>query len=708
MTARATGDTMLRRLAGLPAVRRIRRLAADPRGAEPLLVGLAVAVGLGTGVLAVALINAIRAVQTLAWSGDVALWQVVLVPTAGAFLVGLLVRYWMPEAGGGGVGEVMTSIALHGGRMRAGLAFGKLVTSALNIGTGASGGREGPITQIGGSLGSTVGRVLALNEDQKRALIAGGAGAGIAASFNAPIGGMLFALEVILGGFRARYLQVVVVACVVASVTARELIGPALIYNPPQYRLGHPRELLLYALLGLAAAALSVAYIRGEDAVGVLSSRLSLWPPLRLAMGGLAVGVIALLVPEVLGTGDHVPPAPGALAEPIADMLRGGDGGIGAAESPWAIAALMLGLMVAKLVATTFTLGTGNSAGSFSPAVFMGAALGGAFGHAALALMPGATVEPGAFALVGIAAVVGGAIRAPLTAVLLAFELTGDYGLVLPLMLATGIATMVADRWQPQSLYMLPLRRRGIVYGEPEHIDILQTVTVREVMTLKPETVPATLPLSELHDKLRRSRQHAFLVMDGDALLGVVTMSDLQRIAENTADLLGDGGPGLGLTAGDVCTRRPATVTPSDPVFRAVRRMATLDVGRLPVVAEDDHSRVLGLVRRSDVVNAYQRAVHRSLGTQQRAESTRLRNLSGMQLSELVIDAASPVAGSALRDVALPAHTLITTIRRSGDVVLPQGETVLLAGDELVVLSAPGAVEELRHMVMGAGRDTAS
>ncbi|HWH31981.1 MAG TPA: chloride channel protein, partial [Egibacteraceae bacterium] len=560
-----------RSLARLAVVRRVRRLAADSRTAEPLLLALAVAVGLGTGLLAVGLIEGVELVQRLAWGGDIPPWRVVAVPAAGALLVGVLVTYWMPEARGGGVGEVMTSIALHGGRMRPGLALGKLATSALNLGTGASGGREGPITQIGGSVGSSIGRLLALDEEQKRALIAAGAGAGIAASFNAPIGGMLFALEVILGGFRARYLQVVVVASVVASVTAREIVGPELIYDPPPYRLGDPRELLLYAVLGLAAAAVGIAYIRGEDAVGIWVQRLRLWPPLRLAVGGLGVGVIALVVPEVLGTGDRLPAVPGTMREPIADMLAGGGGGIaGDGAGAWTLAGLLLVLLAAKLLATVLTLGTGNSAGSFSPAVFLGAALGGAFGHAAVTLLPASEVSPGAFALVGMAGVLGASVRAPLTAILLAFELTGDYGMVLPLMLTTGIATMIADRLQPESLYTLPLRRRGIVYGEPEDVDIMQTVQVAEIMTREPVTVPADLPLRELHERFRRTRLHGFPVVDGDRLVGVVTLADLNRVAETTGDLMAQGGPGEGLRASDICTRNPLTVTPGDPVFRAV------------------------------------------------------------------------------------------------------------------------------------------
>jgi CIC family chloride channel protein len=693
----------VRQVAAHRSVRRVRLLANDPRATDSVLLALAAAVGFATGLLAVALIEAVELVQRLVWGpfdgGWPTMLAVLLIPALGGLTVGILFASWLPQIRGGGVSEVMRDVALHGGRMPGAVPPAKLAATAINLGTGASGGREGPIVQIGGAVGSLFGRMLTLDEEQKRALIAAGAGAGIAASFNAPIGGMLFALEVIIGGFRARYLQLVVVASVVGSVTAREIAGPGLIYSPPSYALGDPRELILYAVLGLAAAAVGVAFIRTEDAVSQFSSRLRMPVPARMALGGLVVGLIALALPTVLGSGDHLPPIPGIEREPIADLLRGGIGGFGPTENALVAAGLLLVLVVAKLVATAFTIGTGNSAGSFAPAIFMGAALGTAFGNVAATLLPNQEVAPGAFALVGMAGVVGASVRAPLAAVLLAFELTGDYALVLPLMLTTGIAVMAADRVQRESIYTLPLRRRGIVYGEPEDVDIMQTVQVGEVMTRNPETVPPNLPLDELHEQFRRTRHHGFPVVEHGRLVGVVTLADVTRVAETTGDLMAPGGPGGTLRVRDVCTTQPLTVTPSDPVFRAVRRMAALDVGRLPVVAEEDHGRLVGLVRRADVVKAYQRAVTRSLAVQQREASSRLRDLGGTQFVELVIDGDSAVVGCRIRDVQWPPRTLVTSIRRAGDVVMPRGDTVLRPGDELVVLAGRDSVASLQPMV---------
>jgi len=692
-----------------PLVRRVRGLASTDRAGDGVLVALAAGVGLGTGLLAVLLIELIRGMQAVAFAAGPDPVVVVAAPTLGGLLVGVLLTYWVPEARGAGVSQVMTAIALHGGRMRPVVAVGKLLASGLALGTGASGGREGPIVQIGGAVGSTAGRLLNLDEEQKRAVIAAGAGAGIAASFNAPIGGMLFALEVILGGFRARYLQVIVVACVVASVTARQIIGPELIYSPPPFTLADPRELVLYVLLGLTAAAVGIALVRGEDLVGRLSERVRTWPPLRTAAGGLGVGLIALAVPEVLGTGDHLPPVLGVITEPIAGMLAGEVGGTGLSA-----AGFLLLLLVAKLAATCLTLGTGSSAGTFAPAVFLGAALGGAFGHVTATVLPGAGVAPGAFALAGMAAVVGASTRAPLTAILIAFELTGDYGMVLPLMLATGIATFLADRLDRESAYTLPLSRRGIVYAEPEDVDIMQSVRVGEIMSADPPTVPPSMGLGELQAEFRRTRRHGFPVVDGDRLIGVVTVSDLARAAnpgavdEEAMTATGDIMAVRERTVGDICSRRVLTVTPDDPVFRAVRRMGSLDVGRLPVVAAEDHSRLVGMIGRADVVKAYQRAVTRSLGVQQRQQSSRLRDLAGTQFVELLAAADAEATGRAVRDVAWPPRTILTSVRRRGEAIMPNGDTVLEPGDEVVVLTGVDAADEVRRLIAGAAPEEAS
>ncbi len=673
--------------------KRVRARLVPHANSESVLLGLGGLIGLATGLLAAALVGLLRIVQVVAFGSHPSLLRTLLAPTVGAFVVGLLVMYLASEPSGGGIVEVMRTIALRGGRFRGRVPFAMLAESSIALGSGGSGGREAPIVLGGGAIGSLIGRLFAVDEDRMRTLVAAGAGAGIGASFNAPIGGMLFAIELFLGKLKARSLQVVVLASVAASVTARELIGPEIVFQPGRgYELHDPRELIGYAAIGLLAVAVGVVFIEGEHLAERAFRKLKLWLPLRLALGGLIVGLIALAAPEVLGTGHQLPPIFG-VREPIRTMVQGGFG-------HGASAAALLGfLLVAKLVATIASVGSGNAVGSLMPTLFTGAALGGAVGHLLQVVLPGAGISPGAFALVGMAAVFAAAARTPLTAILIVFELTGDYGLVLPLMLAAGLATFLADRVLPDGLYTAPLRRAGITYEEPDDIDVMQTVTVGEVMTTDPDTVPADMPLPEVRATFERTRHHGFPVVEGDRLVGVITVSDLthaertQTTTEGRAQLL----------AADVATRDPLTTTPSAPVYRALHHMAAYDVGRLPVVAEEDHSRLVGLLRRSDVMHAYQRAVQRGVARQQREERSKLRDLVGVHFSELVVQPDAYAAGKCVSDVAWPPRTILTSIRRGGQVLLPDGRTVIEPGDEVVVLTGPDHAESVEQLLTAPG-----
>lgn len=681
------------------AFRRIRGDLFVGRANSSVILGLGAGVGFVTGLAAAALIAAIRVAQALAWPGEPGWLAIVLVPTLGALLVGVLLTYAFPESSGSGVIQTMRTVALRGGRFRFRVPFGGIVSSGLAIGTGASGGREGPIVLIGGSIGSLAGRLFALTDEGLRTLVAAGAAAGIGASFNAPIGGMLFAIELIIGEFRAQAMQVIVVASVVGSVTARQIVGPAIVFEPQiAYRLNDPRELLLYALLGFAAVGVGLAFIHAEDLAKRLFARVRVWRPAKLALGGLGVGVLALAIPEVLGTGSQLPPVPGANLDPIQHML---DGGFGVG---WAAVGLLLLLAVAKLTATALSIGSGNAIGTFAPALFVGAAVGGAVGHMAETILPGVGVQPGAFALVGMAAAFSAVAHAPLTSILIAFELTGDYELVLPLMFAAGLAVFVIQRIHPTSVYTHFLQKEGIVYAEPSDVDIMQTVTVGEIMTGDPDVVPPYLSLPQLREEFERTRHHGFAVVeDGDRLVGIVTLSDLAEGERRVAE----GVEPLPRFAADICTRRPITVTPEDPVFRAIRRMAALDVGRLPVVASDDHGRLVGLLRRSDIVAAYQRAVTRSVGVQQRQEASRLRDLLGAHFVELVVASGAPAAGREVREIDWPGKTILTSIRRRGELVLPHGDTVLEPADEVVVLTDRDSADEVRRLLAGHPGDGA-
>ena len=660
------------------------------------MLALGAATGLVTGLLASALIWLIRTVQTLAWGDQTATWELVLVPTVGAFVVGLILTYWAQEPSGSGVVRTMETISLRGGRFRTRVPLAGLGATGVALGTGASGGREGPIVLLGAATSSLFAQLFSLDERETRALIGAGVAAGIGASFNAPIGGMLFAIELILGDLRARSLQVVVIGSVVGSVTAREVVGESVsfVFAPDrQFGLNDPRELLLYLLLGLAAAGLGIAFLRAETAAfrAFAALRARMWRPLTLAVGGLGVGLTALVVPEALGTGEHLPPIDG-IRDPIQHVIDGGYG-LG-----WVAVGSLAALAVAKFVATLFSVGSGNAVGTFAPMLVIGGAMGGTIGTAVATLAPPWNLQPGAFALVGMAAGFSAAARAPLTAILITFELTGDYALVLPLMLSCGIATFLADRIEADSIYTHPLHERGITYGELHDVDVMQTVTVGEVMTRGHPTIRQEERYPAIRELFDRVGSHGFAVVDGGhRLVGVLTHTDMER-ALTRDDVLVEQRDIETLTAADLCTEGPVVVHPDEPVYTAVHRMAALDIGRVPVI-EHGTNRLVGLMRRADVLRAYQRGLNRHLGDQQRIASQRLRDLAGVTFLELTVDSEAMAAGRQVRDVTWPERTVLTTIRRMGRVVMPTGDTVLEPGDDVVVLTDQDAVGQVRALM---------
>jgi CIC family chloride channel protein len=648
-----------------------------------VLLGLGAATGLVTGVLAWVLITVVETVQHVLWFDPAPAWQLVLLPALGGLLVGVLVTRLVPEAAGGGVVSTMETLALRGGRFRRRVPLSGLAASATALGTGASGGREGPMVLIGGSVGSWIGRLVPIDEARTRSLVAAGAAAGIGASFNAPIGGMLFAIEVLQLGVRGAALQVVVVGSVVGSIVSRQLVGEDLIFEPSRaLSLGGPIELLVYAVLGLLAVGVAFGFHQGEHRAqqGAFWLRERLGRTATLGLAGLLVGLIALVVPEVLGDGESLPPIVG-FREPIQAILDVEYG------TGWTAAVLLLALLVAKLVATVITTGSGSAVGTLAPMLLTGAALGGVVGIAALPILP--SLDPGAVATVGMAAVFAAAARAPLTAILIVFELVGDYALVLPLMLAVGLATFLSDRVLGEGIYTRHLRRRGVVLGRPDDVDVLQRVTIREVMTRDHPTLPADADRETIDARFRAGRSNGYAVVDDRGqLVGVLTRQDAA------------GRPGA--MAADLCTRRALTVAPDDAVFVAVRRMASLDVGRVPVV-DPTTRRMVGMLRREDIVQAYQLGLARGAAGQQRQATARLRDLTGVRFVELVVDDRSPVAGRAVRDVDWPERTVLTSVSRDDEVVVPTGETVLAAGDTLVLLAAePDAV---RTLVAGSAAD---
>lgn len=663
---------------------------------EVVLVATALIVGLSTGIGAVAFRYLIQGVGWLGYvwipilTRNLGRIYVVVIPSIGGLLVGLLVYYFAREAKGHGVPEVMEAVALNSGRIRPVVAAVKSLASSLCIGSGGSVGREGPIVQIGSALGSTIGQALHLSDRRIRNLVACGAAGGIAATFNAPIAGVIFALEIILGEFSVQYFSTVVISSVSASVIGQAAFGDVPAFPlPMEYQIESGWEFGLFPILGVLAALIGVFFVRSLYWSEDIFERLRSVPEwVRPAIGGALLGALALGYPLV--TGIHWEQQP-QIFNVGYDVIED------AILNRFALGAVLI-LLVLKMIATSLTLGSGGSGGVFAPSLFMGAMLGTSFGLAANTWFPEITAPPGAYALVGMAAVFAAAAHAPITAVLILFELTGDYRIIMPLMLTVVIATMLAQRMlKGESIYTLKLSRRGIRLRSGQDIDVMQGVLVHEVMTEHIDAVTADMTIQELAETASRTRHHGFPVLDerGD-FWGVVTVSDLEAaFARN----LPRRTPitQIGTSMDELLVSHP-----DETIGAALARMGARDLGRLPVVARENPHKLLGLIRRPDIIRAYRLALTRRAEIQHRVKRMALRNVDGTEFIEVRLEEGDRAVGIALKELAgeLPQDCVLVSIRQGGILTIPHGHTVFRSGDQITVFvqshSADAVVRTMR------------
>jgi len=657
-------------------------------------LALSALVGVGVGVGAAGLIFAVEALGDLmdvilppgsAGQWDPArLWLFVTVP------LGLLIAWWMarrfaPEIAGDGVPASTEALMVRGGHIRGRVAPLKLLATAFTVGLGGSAGREGPIVQIGASIGSWLSRRFNMGEDQVRSLVAAGAGAGIGASFNAPIAGMLFALEVILVSFAPRHMSSVVIASVTAAITTQSMVGEEQVLNAGVYEATFG-ELWLYGLLALLIVAVGFAFLKMIDLSDGLAEKYGErlgW--LRPVLAGLIVAALIFVEPQLFGTGQDVTSAL-LFDEQIFEIT-------GVGELWWILILLALG----KALATSLTISSGASGGAFMPSLFMGAAVGAGFARLVQPIWTGSTeIESGAFAVVGMAAMFAVVGRAPLTAILIVFEVTGarDYGLILPLMLAATLGTFLAERFMKDSVYTLALRRKGISVTRAAEVDILDTVTVGSIMAPIPFVAKTDQPIRDTQRMLNTHRSHGVPVVEHDELVGIVTVTDITRYADEDRPV----------TVGEVMTPRPVTVDPETPVSRALERMAALGVGRLPVVAADNPRRLVGIFRREEAVHAYHEALKSTTDHHLHRQRLIQRTHPDAGYYDFRVPLGSIADGRKVREVSWPEGSTLVSVRRNRDVLVPDGETTLQAGD---VVTAFGTTSSRRRMIerLNAGAD---
>lgn len=570
-------------------VRRVRTLFGGD-DAHSLLVAAVVGTLTGFGALGFRyLVNAVshaafgnksvlKGAAELSWTFRLGL------PVVGMLAAWLLTRWFAKEARGHGVPEVMDAVAHAGGRIRPRVVLVKAAASAMSIGTGGSVGREGPIVQIGSAIGSVLAQLLHRDHARTRLFLACGAAAGIAATFNAPIAGVVFSIEIILGAATIRTFSPIVVSAVMATTVSRWFLGEAAAFRVPVYALKSSGELVAYLILGLVAGLLGVLFVRLLYGLEDLFERLPGPSIIAPVLGGLLVGGIGLFVPQVYGLG----------YEAIEAELHG----------QMVLGALM-GMLIAKMLATSLTLAGGGSGGVFAPSLFLGATLGGSMGILANQAHLWATASPGAYALVGMAAVVAATTHAPLTAVIIIFELTGSYEVILPLMLASIIASVVSVLLQRDSIYTMKLTRRGTNIHESVEAAELRGTPVKELLSTAVSVLSAGLRFDRVVEcVLSQDVVQHYVVNKKGRLLGIILLSDVKG-------LLAEASLKHVVNAHDMMRSDIPTVAISDEIGTCLDCFAKApNAAELPVV--DEQGVLKGVIRHQDILRLYNRKLLRT------------------------------------------------------------------------------------------------
>jgi CIC family chloride channel protein len=510
-------------------------------------------------------------------------YYVLIIPAIGGIVVGLLIYFISSETKGHGVPEVMLAVATAGSKIRPRVAAMKALVSSICIGSGGSVGREGPIIQISSALGSSLGQLFRFSEDKTRILIACGAAGGIAATFNAPLAGIFFALEVILREYGTRHFSSVVLSAVTATVISRTFLGSSPAFIVTHYELLSSWEIIFYFILGFIAAFTGWIFIKVLYKSEDIFDSMKIPPYLKPAIGGLILGVIGLYFPQIFGVG----------YSSIEQTLNGHLAPL-----------LILGLVGLKILATSLTLGSGGSGGVFAPSLFIGVMLGSSFGSLIQSLFPSLEISPGAYALVGMGAVFAGAAQAPISAILILFEMTGDYKIILPLMITCVISTLVVKKISKDSIYTLKLRRRGIDILKIKKKDLMEMIRVSEAMFRRVITVLDKDTVRNAGLMIKKTTHRGFPVLDVDgSLCGMVTQQDINKALNS-----GKGD----IPVQEVMTRDLILCYPDETLKSALEKLGERNIGRIPVVEREDNTHLVGLITRKGIITAYNKELHKS------------------------------------------------------------------------------------------------
>ena len=576
----------------------IRRMLSLLRNEQIILSILAVLIGVAAAYSSIAFRELIALVQ---WAGfgtrvtaqvaHLPWWQVVLVPALGGLVVGFLVRLFQQGGRPHGVADVMEAGALRDGHIPLKEGAIAALGAVISIGSGASVGREGPAVHIGASLASWVGRRFKLPRSLSLTLLGCGVAAAVAASFNAPIAGAFFALEVVIGHYALSAFAPVVIASVAGTIIARVHLGDFPAFVISDATLTSFLELPAFAILGLVCAAVSVIFIRGILFTQTAWTRLRVPTYLRPAFGGAAIGAIAIVTPEILGVG-----------------YEATDRALNAALPLW----LLIALVAGKIAATSLSLGSGFVGGVFSPSLFIGAMTGGAFGFVAASIVPELSSSQSVYAIAGMGAVAGAVLGAPISTILIVFELTGSYEVTIVVMVAVAMAAVVTGQLGHRSFFHFQLRARDLNLQEGREVSAIRNICISQVMTRKFTCLVSTADIGEIKRILAEDLSADIVVMDAEGRqMGMVNFTDLKDAAfDANLDRL--------LFAGDLVQREQVTLRAGDDLATALRLMDAGVVDRLPVVSDDDAGRVIGVAHRAEILKAQGQALQTAWRESQR------------------------------------------------------------------------------------------
>jgi len=538
----------------------------------------------------------------------------IIAPALGGLAVAFIVVRYAPEAKGHGVPEVIESYVLKDGKMRLRVPLLKSLASAICIGSGGSCGREGPIAQIGAGVGSSIAKYFKLEKNETKTLLVCGLASGIAATFNAPLGGALFGIEVLAGGIVGFSILPVILSSVVATAVANILVGASISFQSPQFGLGTPIELFLYLALGIILGLISVIWMRGLYFMEDVFDRIRASKYLLPAIGGALVGLVALLaifIESMFGyAGAFKEASPLGIEEPyypaimgvgyaFIDAVLSGDVAVLGAITAIVI---LIAFAILKILATSLTLGSGGSGGVFAPTLFMGAGFGGALGIIFAALLPFAIPQPMAFALVGMAALFAGSGRAPITCIVIIMEMTDDYHIILPLMIAVSASYLVSSFLEKESIYTMKLARRGVHVRRGTHISALKEIKVTEIMTRDPTILTPEMTPAEVFNIIDLTHHTKFPVIEEDKVVGILIAEDLFQERKD---------PTRENKVRDLMNPDFLHLSPTCTMDSVLHAMMDRDEGHAVVADPQQPERMLGYVTKADVLKAYDIAIIR-------------------------------------------------------------------------------------------------